>query len=313
MDKTQLSIWPSLVNQRQNNIEASDVPIPEDAGDGLVLEDYWIVQKDKIIRRHVQPRTHAFSPAKSQDCPTHPVCLCDERKTIARSSLGKPSEITDNWVTNHEVWERITPWTGDTVFWVNREIPNESPASEEHHEQAMVVASDQCWEAGIFLTAQDEQEIRRNPNSCWTFVASAAKRQRVEVKLKDLGPKEAEEFRKAQNKEIQRIDTGTIRKVQRNKIPESNIMQSRWIHTWKELDPIEAKEVGKNRKAKSRLVVLGYQDPNLEDIPRDSPTMQKETRSLLLQLVASKRWKLRSFDIKTAFLRGSRRHQRPES
>ena len=64
------------------------------------------------------------------------------------------------------------------------------------------------------------------------------------------------------------------------------------------------------RKAKSRIVVLGYQDPNIEDIPRDSPTLHKETRSLLLQLCASRAWVIRSFDVKTAFLRGSKRDTR---
>lgn len=55
---------------------------------------------------------------------------------------------------------------------------------------------------------------------------------------------------------------------------------------------------------------MGFQDPNIEDIPRDSPTLQKESRSLLFQYVASRKWTIQSFDIRTAFLRGSRRDQR---
>ena len=56
--------------------------------------------------------------------------------------------------------------------------------------------------------------------------------------------------------------------------------------------------------------MLGYEDPDLTEIPRDSPTLQKESRSLLLQLCASRKWRVRSFDVKTAFLRGSRRDNR---
>lgn len=41
-----------------------------------------------------------------------------------------------------------------------------------------------------------------------------------------------------------------------------------------------------------------------------SPTLQNESRSLLLQMCASMKWKIGSFDIKTAFLRGSRRDNR---
>ena len=73
---------------------------------------------------------------------------------------------------------------------------------------------------------------------------------------------------------------------------------------------MDAAREGKSRKAKARLVILGYEDPDITDIPRDSPTLQKESRSLLLQMCASQKWKIRSFDIKTAFLRGSRRDNR---
>ena len=96
----------------------------------------------------------------------------------------------------------------------------------------------------------------------------------------------------------------------RDRIPAANILRSRWILTWKDVDEIEAKEIGQNRKAKARLVILGYEDPNLTEIPGDSPTLQKESRSLIMQYCASQHWCIRSFDIKTAFLRGSRRDDR---
>ena len=66
------------------------------------------------------------------------------------------------------------------------------------------------------------------------------------------------------------------------------------------------KETGlaKTHKAKARLVVLGYLDPHLEEIPRDSPTLSRPSRMLLLQTIASMQWTLQSFDIKAAFLQG---------
>ena len=59
-----------------------------------------------------------------------------------------------------------------------------------------------------------------------------------------------------------------------------------------------------NRKAKARLVILGYQDPELSNLERDSPTLSKLSRNLLLQLCVPNKWEIGSFDIKTAFLRG---------
>jgi hypothetical protein len=51
-------------------------------------------------------------------------------------------------------------------------------------------------------------------------------------------------------------------------------------------------------------VVLGFEDPDLQQIPNDAPTLSKDGRQLLLQQVASRRWRLINFDISTAFLKG---------
>ena len=76
-------------------------------------------------------------------------------------------------------------------------------------------------------------------------------------------------------------------------------MSSRWILTWKE-DPTS--EDG--RKAKARLVVRGYEDPELDSVNTDSPTLSRDARMLLIQTVSSHKWQIQSFDITTAFLRG---------
>ena len=75
------------------------------------------------------------------------------------------------------------------------------------------------------------------------------------------------------------------------------------------LEPIDQQEKGqlqgtKNVKAKARLVILGYLDPKIAEVPRDSPTLGRHSKMLLLQQVASRGWDLRSFDIEAAFLQG---------
>ena len=64
------------------------------------------------------------------------------------------------------------------------------------------------------------------------------------------------------------------------------------------------------KKPKARLVILGYEDPLVDTLPRDPPTLGRDSRMLALQCVASHRWAVRSFDIRTAFLRGSRQDDR---
>ena len=68
---------------------------------------------------------------------------------------------------------------------------------------------------------------------------------------------------------------------------------------------LKTSKVQRTHKAKARLVVLGYLDPRIEEIPRDSPTLNKTSRMLAHPVIASHSWSLRSFDIKAAFLHGT--------
>ena len=58
------------------------------------------------------------------------------------------------------------------------------------------------------------------------------------------------------------------------------------------------------KRAKARLAVLGFEDPQLATISADAPTLSKDGKQLVLQQVASRGWKLINFDIATAFLKG---------
>ena len=143
----------------------------------------------------------------------------------------------------------------------------------------------------------------------WAMLATTAKKQRSEVKLTELSATERAEFQAAKESEIQNwIKTGTISTILRQQIPEEQILRCRWILTWKPLDNVGQEELHqknqKTHKAKARLVVLGYLDPRIEELPRDSPTLNKTSRMLALQVIASHAWQLRSFDIKAAFLQG---------
>ena len=168
---------------------------------------------------------------------------------------------------------------------------------------------DEGWKMEIDISQHDIDQWKRE--TCpkhMAFVATAAKRQRSEVKLSQLTAQEKQMFQDAKTKEIDSwLSTDTVTRVLRHQIPEGNLMRCRWILTWKPVDPSEnTTESGKPKHVpKARLVVLGYEDPLVHEVPRDSPTMSKLTRMLILQTAASKRWTIESFDIRTAFLRGS--------
>ena len=141
-------------------------------------------------------------------------------------------------------------------------------------------------------------------------VASASKRARAEVQLKDLNFQDRKLFAAAKDAEISCwLQTSALKPVLRKHLNPEQILKSRWVLTWKSVSDDENSSGG--RKAKARLVVLGFQDPRITEVNRDAPTLTKEGRHTVLQLIASKQWLLTSFDIKTAFLRGKADSENP--
>ena len=64
--------------------------------------------------------------------------------------------------------------------------------------------------------------------------------------------------------------------------------------------------MGKNDKIvyKARLVARGFEEDNLEEIRKDSPTCCKDNFRLVLCIISSKSWTIHSVDVKSAFLQG---------
>ena len=187
-------------------------------------------------------------------------------------------------------------------------IPNGNSDDELFMEEidCFNLCEDTAWTFSVDVTLQDIERWRNEDNPTeMAFLISAAKKQRSEVRMSNLTEKERELFRKAKDKEVESwLSTDTVARILRHQIPLENIMRCRWILTWKPVDPSEATTANQHT-AKARLVVLGYEDPLVHEIPRDSPTMTKLSRMLILQMAASHGWNIESFDIKTAFLRGT--------
>ena len=83
-------------------------------------------------------------------------------------------------------------------------------------------------------------------------------------------------------------------------IDKGRIIGSRWVLTWKKSSDPDDRKV----TPKARLVLVGYQDPDLGRVATESPTLRKESKHLILSICASKKWVIWGADIKTAFLSG---------
>ena len=150
----------------------------------------------------------------------------------------------------------------------------------------------QGWQLEIDLNSQEYHQLAnsRNTEEAIIFLAAASKKQKVDVKLSSLSARDRALFEQAKLKEITSwLDTSTVARIARHQIPPENIMRCRWILTWKDGETNthltnETASTNANRTPKARLVVLGYEDPSLHLIQRDSATLTKLGRSLLLQM-----------------------------
>ena len=130
-------------------------------------------------------------------------------------------------------------------------------------------------------------DMFENPEDDWLATASSRARARVEVNIKKLSDVERAQFRAAQDKEMdQWISNDVISVCQRAGIPKLRVTTMRWVHTWK-----VAEDTGET-KAKARLVVKGFTDPDLTEHSLGSPTLSPLSRTLILQLSASRGFSL---------------------
>ena len=141
--------------------------------------------------------------------------------------------------------------------------------------------TDLAWRCEVAVSDRDIAAWKAETDpSEMAFVVSAAKKQQSAVRLSTLTAAEKLEFQKAKTAQVQNwLKTGTISKILRSQVPADQILRRRWVLTWKPLDPNDVPKGGALQKAKARLVILGYLDPNLESLLRDSPTLSRTVAS----------------------------------
>ena len=79
------------------------------------------------------------------------------------------------------------------------------------------------------------------------------------------------------------------------------VITARWVLTWKK---IEEEGAPVRWKAKARLVLRGFEDPDLLTIQKAAPTASRLSRTILLATSQWLTWDIMCGDVKTAFLSG---------
>ena len=188
---------------------------------------------------------------------------------------------------------------------LGQEGGTDQPEPAEPVDTEMPPAEAMCCEISFDITKGD---IGDEVSCLWTALAECAevrskpaKKRRVEVVFRKLSPQDQARFKQAMSKEWQSwLENKVTSIVKARGVDRSRIIGSRRVLTWKTSADPDNKEV----VPKARLVLVGYQDPDLGKIATDSPTLRKESKHIILSLCAAFGWTLWSADIKTAFLSG---------
>jgi hypothetical protein len=186
-------------------------------------------------------------------------------------------------------------------------IPDDSEDSWFGDDANVVSGDEGFWEIGfgngpeLGLDAGCDVSFCENPElGEWLLMATDTRKQKVKIQWNTLTEPEKVKFQQAKQKEIKAwVDHKTVCRLAKGTLNDNQIMRCRWIFTWKPPAPGTTEERGK-----ARLVIRGFEDPQLSTISADAPTLTKDGKQLVLQQVASKGWRLINFDIATAFLKG---------
>ena len=129
----------------------------------------------------------------------------------------------------------------------------------------------------------------------------------AELKDKELSEEDWEQVNIGKRKELDKLLKTKAIKIFTNeeadqlraKVPKERILESRFVKTRRVCpDNPDKSEI------KCRWVVKGFQDPDVETLERQSPTLTADGLSCVLQLLASMKWIMNVADIEGAFLQG---------
>ena len=186
-------------------------------------------------------------------------------------------------------------------FLRHGEVPD---STGEHHAHYMDV--DETLPAGDFEdlvfavtipAPKNEDEWRAIVKDPSRFVAKKVAKG-VEVSWQKLNVQQRSAMTEAKALEINEWLTSRVCEGAIGKVPQDRLMKMRWVLTFKSTD-----DPG-TLKAKARLVVLGFTDPDVGLVNVRSPTLSRRGRQLMLQATSLNNWGFLKADAKAAFLQG---------
>lgn len=188
--------------------------------------------------------------------------------------------------------------------------------------QQIMEEIEECYVMNIevdFTSNRQKKAFKRDPTA---FLVK--KMANSEVSYKKLSGEEKKLFDRAMQKEVTSfLKTEAVRRCMdweehQEARRTGRVLQSRWVLVWKGVPDESRQEALQDlkdniettyasdatRKAKARIVVLGFQHPDLlnPEVSTTAPVQSQITRNLSLAITAQRKWTLEGLDMATAFL-----------
>ena len=154
-----------------------------------------------------------------------------------------------------------------------------------------LVPEDADLNATVIEVMTDVEVLLDGSSVIDVFAVNSARRKRVEVSEIKLTESDRKLFRKAKELELQSwLDHQVFDLVKKKFVDQERVMRP----------DMEVDSKGKS----TSVCVLGFHYPDLTEVHHDSPTLSAASEALIMQWVASHKYRLISGVIKTAFLSG---------
>ena len=138
------------------------------------------------------------------------------------------------------------------------------------------------------VAPRDVHKQNRNGSSEW--ILNQKSKKSTEISFKKLTEDDQDLFTEAMEKEIDSyLDHEAVAIATMNGISPERLLGMRWVLTWKPIEDDQGKDIG--HKAKARLIIKGFQDPDLLHIKRDSPTLATSSRNMILAIASTNQWR----------------------
>ena len=161
--------------------------------------------------------------------------------------------------------------------------------------QAFSVEEGQATESILQIEVpmpQKQSELKKFMTDSSTWLSGKLKKG-VELRWRDIPQERIADFQQAKAKEVSNWVKQSALRLVKHDVPKDRLIRMRWLYTLKHDDT-----------AKARLILIGYEDPDLTELDRSSPTMTRRSRGLFFTMAAQQQWTTLKADVRAAFLQG---------